>query len=226
MTQSKARHEQKFLINPLDAASLRNRLRLVLRCDAHARGGRYRVRSLYFDNLDDKALREKLDGVSVREKFRIRYYNDNTDFIRLEKKRKAHGLCQKFSTPLTRAGCERLLTGDIQWLRDTEDPLLLEFYCKMTVQGLRPRVIVDYEREPFVYSPGNVRVTLDSHVRTALSCCELFRPDLACVQVQPHALILEIKYDEYLPDLVRDLVQTPFRQSSAFSKYATCRIYG
>ena len=226
MTQSQARHELKYLISPIDAAALRHRLRAALRPDAHAGPGGYRIRSLYFDNPDNKALREKLDGVSVREKFRIRYYNADPSFIRLEKKCKAHGLCRKAATPVTRAGCERLLQGDTLWLRDAEDPLLMELYCKMTSQGLRPKVIVDYDREAFVFGPGNVRVTLDSHVRTALQATALFRPDLSMAKAQAHALVLEVKYDAYLPDLVRDLIQTNTRQASAFSKYAVCRIYG
>ena len=72
------RHELKHEINLSDMYAIRQRLRTVMRLDENAVNGNYFIRSLYFDNLSDKALREKLDGINCREKFRIRYYNYNT----------------------------------------------------------------------------------------------------------------------------------------------------
>ena len=79
------RHEWKQEINMSDLIALKPSVRAIMKPDKHAANGKYEIRSLYFDNLSDKALREKLDGLSVREKFRIRYYNGDTSFIHLEK---------------------------------------------------------------------------------------------------------------------------------------------
>ena len=122
----------------------------VASSDPHAKDGKYHIRSLYFDNLDDKALREKIDGVNGREKFRIRYYNGDTSVINLEKKSRLNGLGTKFSARLTKDEVYRIIAGDIEFMRDSEDPLLPEFYCKMKYQQLRPKTIVDYEREPYI----------------------------------------------------------------------------
>ncbi len=155
------RHEWKIEIAPSDAIAIRQRLRAVAKPDRHAVGGKYQIRSLYFDNAADKALREKLDGVNMREKFRIRYYNCDPSLIHLEKKSKLNGLCRKVSTELTAAEAQALVDGDSAWMMQSGRPLVQELYVKMHSQGLRPKTIVDYTREPFVYEPGNVRVTLD-----------------------------------------------------------------
>ncbi len=221
------RHELKHDINYGDFLALLQRLRVVTRPDSHAdENGSYHIRSLYFDNLQDKALREKIDGVDKREKFRIRYYNDDHSLIRLEKKSKVHGLCSKQSAPLTKTECLRLLEGDDGWLRQKEQPLLLEFYSKLQYQQLRPKTLVDYLRYPFVYLAGNVRITLDSQIRTGLFSRDLFQTYARMTPAPGNAIILEVKYDEFIPGVIRDIVQTNNRQAAAFSKYAVCRMYG
>lgn len=220
------RHEWKHEISWSDVIAIRQRLSAVAQPDAHAVNGRYKIRSLYFDDLTDRALREKIDGVNCREKFRIRYYNDDPAFIRLEKKSRRNGLGSKQSAPLTARETQAIVDGDWDWLAASQWPLLRELYCKMRTQGLRPKTIVDYIREPFVYAPGNVRVTLDHHIRTGLSCTEVLDPDCVTVPAGHDPIILEVKWDAYLPGVIRDLVQLPGRRSAAFSKYAICRIYG
>lgn len=96
----------------------------------------------------------------------------------------------------------------------------------MTTQGLRPRTIVDYTREPFVYAPGNVRVTLDSNIRTGMNGTDFLNPDCVTIPAGDAPAILEVKWDSFLPSLIRDLIQVPGTHTSAFSKYAACRIYG
>ena len=151
------RHEHKFYLNYLDYMVIRSKLSAVMQADTHvSEDGRYLIRSLYFDNAADKALREKADGVSQREKFRIRCYNGNHDFIRLEKKLKSGGLGTKISARLTKEETQRIIDGDIAFMKDRGRPLLTELYGKMTTERLRPKTIVDYEREPFTYPPGNV----------------------------------------------------------------------
>jgi hypothetical protein len=221
------RHEYKHQINYEDYLVIKSRLKTLVKPDSHAGpDGKYLIHSLYFDNLSDKALREKLDGVEKREKFRIRYYNEDTDYIRLEKKCKIYGLCDKYSAPLTKEETIRICHGDIEFLRSAENPLLQELYAKMRYQLLKPRVVVDYEREPFIYGPGNVRITFDSNIRTGLYHNRFFEGDVYTAPTQGSGIILEVKYDAFLPEIVEKAVQIPNRSASAFSKYAACRMYG
>ncbi len=220
------RHEWKHEISPADCLVLRARLGAVCRTDGHAVDGRYRIRSLYFDDLRDKALREKLDGVDKREKFRLRYYNLDPSLIRLEKKCRRGGLGTKAVCPVTVEEARAIVDGRLDWMPDSGRPLVQELYHKMRVQGLRPRTIVDYIREPFVYDPGNVRVTLDYDIRTGLRCTDLLDPGCPTIPAGEPVTILEVKWDAFLPDLIRDIVQLEGRRSAPFSKYAACRIYG
>lgn len=221
-----ARHEWKHEITYGDLLTLRSRLRAVCQVDPHAENGVYTIRSLYFDTPSDKALREKNDGVSRREKFRIRCYNGDTGFIRLEKKSKFGGLGTKDSAPMTAEEVQKLLDGDLAWMIESPYPLLQELYSKVRWQGLDPKTLVDYTREPFIYGPGNVRVTLDYHIRTGLFCTDFLNPDCPTIPAGDSPILLEVKWDEYLPSIIRDAVQLPGRRSTAFSKYAACRIYG
>ena len=220
------RHEWKHEISYTDLLCIRQRLRAVAEPDPHARNGKYFIRSIYFDNGADKALREKIDGVNLREKFRIRFYNMDPSVIRLEKKSKRNGLGSKYSAPLSAAEAQAIVDGDLDWMLDSGRPLVQELYCKMRYQGLKPRTIVDYTREPFIYRPGNVRVTFDYDIRTGMDCTDFLNPDCVTVPAGDAPILLEVKWDEYLPSIIRDAVQTPGRRAEAFSKYAQCRIYG
>ena len=226
MATTRYRHEWKHEIDLADRLALRARLGAVCRADRHAMGGSYQIRSLYFDDRRDKALREKIDGVDRREKFRIRYYNGDPSFIRQEKKSKWNGLGAKAMAELSAGEVQAIVDGDLAWMPDSGRPLVQELYHKMRSQGLRPRTIVDYTREPFVYAPGNVRVTLDYDIRTGLGCVDFL--DQACVTVPAGEAvsILEVKWDAFLPGIIRDAVGLPNRRAGAFSKYAACRIYG
>lgn len=221
------RHEWKHALHPAEAREVGRRLRALMQRDPHAgSGGRYVVRSLYFDNLDDRALREKLDGVNRREKFRIRYYNNDMGFLRLEKKSKVNGLCGKESASLDREEAQAIVEGRLDWMRGARGgPLVQELYAKMRTQGLRPKTIVDYDREPFIYGPGNVRVTLDRDIRTGLRCTDFLDRGCVTIPAGDAPVILEVKWDAYLPSLIQDAVRMG-RGHTAFSKYAACRIYG
>ncbi|MCQ2433757.1 MAG: polyphosphate polymerase domain-containing protein [Oscillospiraceae bacterium] len=219
------RHEVKHEINRSDMITIRQRLRAVAYPDAHAVNGVYRIRSLYFDNLNDKALRENLNGLSRREKFRIRYYNGDTSVIHLEKKSKVGGLGRKESASLTIKQAQQIADGDLTWMLHSDAPLVRELYSKMTTQGLQPKTIVDYTREPFVFPAGNVRVTLDYDIRSGMRCTDFLDADCVTVPVTD-TIILEVKWDSFLPDIIRDAVSLESRREGAFSKYANCRIYG
>lgn len=220
------RHEWKHEISVSDIIAIRHRMRAIAKPDPHAVNGVYQIRSLYFDNLADKALREKLDGINIREKFRIRYYNGDLSLIRLEKKSKRGGLGRKESAPLSTEEAQWIVEGNRGWMPGCGRPLIRELHQKMTTQGLRPKTIVDYTREAFTYAPGNVRITLDSNIRTGLRCVELLSPDCVTLPAGNAPIILEVKWDEFLPSIIRDAVQLEGRRTAAFSKYAACRIYG
>ncbi len=223
------RHELKYGIGYAQYLELRSRLQAAMQSDSHAgRSGRYLIRSIYFDNYADKALREKRNGVSVREKFRIRYYNNDFSFITLEKKVKNNNLCMKSGTEITEAQCRQILDGKLNWMRGHPSPLVQELYAKMHFQVLRPRVLVSYVREPYVYGAGNVRVTFDSDIRTTLYHGTFLEENVADISAAeaPRDRILEVKYDAFLPEVIRGLIQTDSLRQQAFSKYEASRRFG
>lgn len=220
------RHEWKHEISLSDMITLRSRLQAVAQIDSHAIDGNYEIRSLYFDNLSDKALREKIDGVNNREKFRLRYYNKDVSLIHLEKKSKQNGLGAKTSAVLTKDEAQAIIDGDYSRIAESEYPLIKELYLKMTTQQLRPKTIVDYTREPYIFPAGNVRVTMDYDIRTGLKCTDFLNTGCTTIPAGNAPIILEVKWDAYLPDIIRDIIQLNGRHTCAFSKYAACRIYG
>lgn len=220
----KGRHEHKLYINYFDYIQLSSKLKHIVQFDENAPdNGSYIIRSLYFDNYSDKAVVEKLSGVSRREKFRIRFYNNDPSLIRLEKKSKANRLCYKESTPISIELCEGILAGNLGLLKESGQPLLMELYTKMHYQNLRPRTIVDYKREAYVYHAGNVRITFDSNIRTSNNVGGIFNPELVTIPAAS-AIVLEIKYDGFLPEIIRQMVQIDNRNETEFSKYVISRL--
>lgn len=220
------RHEWKHVLNYADLLTLRHRLGAVMERDPHVIDGKYHIRSLYFDNPDDKALREKIDGVNVREKFRIRLYNWDTSLIKLEKKSKRNGLGTKYSATLTAEEAQKIVDGDLDWMMASDQALVQELYCKMRYQQLEPKTIVDYTREPFIFRPGNVRVTLDYDIRTGQERTDFLDPEVVTIPAGDAPILVEVKWDEFLPTIIRDAVTLPNRRVGSFSKYAQCRVYG
>lgn len=222
------RHELKYRISYAQYIELRDRLRTAMQHDEHTGAdGRYLIRSIYFDNYMDKALREKVQGILIREKFRIRYYNDDFSYLTLEKKIKDNTLCRKVDVQITEEECRKLLEGEITWMRDHPAPLVQELYTKMRSQLLCPRVLVSYMREPYVYRAGYVRITFDSDIRTTLYHKDFLEEKVIDINtVGPQERILEIKYDAFLPEIIRRLIQTNTLRQTAFSKYEACRCYG
>ncbi len=220
------RHEWKHEINAADMITLRLRLRAVMKTDAHAVMGKYEVRSLYFDNEADKVLMEKVNGVAYREKFRIRYYNNDTTRLMLEKKSKYNCLGHKQTAALTTEEAQAIADGQYHWMVQSRQELIRELYSKIKSQGLRAKTIVHYTREPYVFEPGNVRVTLDYNIRTGYHCTNFLNPDCVMIPAGEQTAVLEVKWDAFLPDIIRDVVQLEGRQTAAFSKYQVCRMYG
>ncbi len=220
------RQEWKIEINRADLFAQRSRVRAVMEPDAHAVDGVYHIRSLYFDSPTDRALREKIDGVNRREKFRIRFYNGDVGFLRLEKKSKLNGLCAKQTAVISPELAQTFADGRLPALTSDAPPLLREFCYKVKTEGLLPKVVVDYTREAYLYRPGDVRVTFDSGIRTASRCADFLSCDLVTIPAGEDAILMEVKWGAFLPDLIRDAVGLTGRRAGAFSKYAKCRIYG
>lgn len=222
-TEPRLRHEEKHQVNLREALVLSRRLEKLFPRDPHAGPeGSYQVVSLYYDDPYDTALRQKLDGVNRREKFRLRYYGKEPAFFKLEKKYKVKGLCGKGSCRLSREEGERLLRGDFAFLLEKEEPLAREFYAKLR-RGLAPKTVVRYTREAFLYAPGNVRVTLDGDIRAGAP--ERFLIPQKLLPALGGLAVVEVKYDAFLPEIVKLAVQVPNRQGTACSKYALCRRY-
>ena len=220
------RHELKYFINPGELIALRHRLSPVLSLDKHCRGAdrNYTIRSLYFDDAMDTAFYDKQMGVMHRDKYRIRIYNFSDQVIFLERKRKAGDLIQKSSVRITRNLAERIMAGNATGLEKTGVPLLQDLYAQMKINLLRPRVIVDYEREAYVHPAENVRITFDKHVRSGLFSHDLFNPNVPTVRVVPDGReVLEVKYDRYMPDFISALLYNLPADRSAVSKYVLCR---
>ena len=218
------RHEVKHELSYSDMLDIRRRLSLIARRDAHATDGKYHIRSLYFDTPEDAALREKIDGVAKREKFRIRCYDQNDGYIRLEKKTKIGGLGTKDMAVLKKEEVQKILSGEIDWMMDQEDELIRQLYGAMRNRRLQPKTIVDYTREPFIFDPGNIRVTLDYDIRTGLKAKDLLDFSAPTIPVKDAPILLEVKWDAYLPEVIRQAVQLRVREQ-AYSKYAACRMY-
>ena len=222
-TEPRLRHEEKHQVNLREALVLSRRLEKLFPRDPHAGPeGSYQVVSLYYDDPYDTALRQKLDGMNRREKFRLRYYGKEPAFFKLEKKYKVKGLCGKGSCRLSREEGERLLRGDFAFLLEKEEPLAREFYAKLR-RGLAPKTVVRYTREAFLYAPGNVRVTLDGDIRAGAP--ERFLIPQKLLPALGGLAVVEVKYDAFLPEIVKLAVQVPNRQGTACSKYALCRRY-
>ena len=222
------RHELKYLIDPFAYLALSKRIAPLMKRDDHAKvNGRYRICSIYFDDIFDKALRDKINGVPKREKWRIRYYDDDLNFINLEKKIKYNGLCLKLATELKRSEYEAILKGDIAWMIEKDDELIKEFYCKLKNELLKARVLVSYIREPYIYKAGNVRVTFDFAIRSSLFKNDFVsdRDDIVVLD-DPQEIILEVKYDAYLPEVIRQALQIANIRQMAYSKYQACRRFG
>lgn len=225
MNQKVFRHEFKYFINYFEYEALRRRLACVLKNDSFANEkGEYHIRSLYFDDIQNTALFEKQAGILTRKKYRIRIYNINDDVIKLEKKSRIGQFIHKESASLTKAQYDKIIAKEIDFLKESENTLLQEFYFDMVAYRYTPKVIVDYVREAYTWDVNNIRITFDKNLRTGLEKIDIFDKELPTVDVvEEPKMILEIKYDHFLPDFIRNLLQLNSSQRWAISKYVMCR---
>lgn len=218
------RHEWKYYINEGEQALLRERLKCLTRPDEHVgEQGEYKIRSLYFDNYWSGAYQDKVEGVNNRVKYRIRIYNDSDKTINLERKMKQGNYIHKDSASLTRDQCEAILRGEYGFLLRHPEQLAREFYYECTTNLMRPRVIVDYDREPLTLDAGTVRVTFDKRLRAAMLGFDLFDPLLPTLSASPPGkTILEVKFTEFLPTVIRQALPPGSGELTAISKFIMC----
>ena len=223
------RSELKHYINYQDYLIIKSKISNFLTLDknVYKDSFEYKIRSIYFDNFNNKVLEEKLLGLNKRDKFRIRLYNDDDSFIRLEKKSKINGLCKKISEPITKDEVLKIINNDIEFLIKSKKQVFQDLYIKMKTEFLKPKTIVDYEREAYIYKVGNVRITFDKNLRTGIVSNDIFNKELCTISpIDKDYIILEVKYDEFLPEFILDLIQLGERSKTSISKYALCRMYG
>ena len=219
------RHEFKYYISYFEYESLRRRLKHLLKPDAFANDqGEYHIRSLYFDDVHNSALYEKQAGVLSREKFRIRIYNISDSLIKLEKKSRIGQFINKELAILSRQDYDKIVAKDFDFLRKAHNRLLNEFYFHIKAKKLQPDVIVDYVREAYTSKVSNIRITFDKNLRTGLYSTDLFNKYIPTVDVIEKPLyVLEVKYDRFLPDHIRKILQLSSNQRYAISKFVICK---
>lgn len=227
--EERYRHELKYICSELELQVIERKLRLAMRPDPHADGnGEYLIRSVYFDDYRRSRFFENEDGVDPREKFRIRIYNGSDGRICLEKKIKRRGMTGKESCPIDRETCDRMLSGLPIRDRLGQHPLLDEWILMRDTAMLRPVMLGEYVRKPFVYRLGNVRITFDRNICASLNPAELFNPEISRVAVLPTGYhVLEVKYDDFLPDVIGQLIDNGHMLQTTFSKfYLGCKATG
>lgn len=224
MTKRIFRHEQKYLITYPQYQELRPVLAALLQRDKNVGpSGEYLVRSLYFDDLYRSAYVQKQSGVYARKKYRVRVYNCKDSVIRLECKYKQGSYISKESLALTRQEYQSLLRGDCSFLLEKSSQMGREFCADAHSRLLRPDVVVDYEREPYILDAGTVRVTFDKGVRAASPRADLFDPRIPTYSaIPPDRMILEIKFTGYLPERVRRIFRLRDMPQTSASKFCLC----
>lgn len=221
MSEKGMRYELKYEISRPALEMLTARLRGAMRTDRHAGANGYTIRSLYFDDIDRSAYRDKIDGVRDRSKLRLRCYNGDTKYLVLENKEKLGNLTRKTGERVTLETARRLTAGESPGAAGGETLLLYEALRRSA--GLRPAVIVEYDRLPFVYPVSNVRVTLDMNVRTVPGGTDLFDFQRLTVPVLDEGTaILEVKFDSFLPEYLAGLLNDVPKTRIAVSKYVKC----
>ena len=225
MSEMQYRHEYKYLISCAQVEMVKNRLSHLIPLDRHSgEAGKYTIRSLYFDDYEDRCYYENENGTDPREKFRIRIYNHKTTEIKLECKRKERGKTHKSSCFLTEEQTRTLMAGQILPDIAKQPPLLQKLTYLMMTRRMRPVVIVEYERIPYVYPGGNVRITLDTNISASRAVACFLDEHIPVRPVMPMGQqLLEVKYDAYLPDFIKQNLQLENLQQTAFSKFYICR---
>lgn len=219
------RSEWKYQITQAQIELLKSRLCGIMRPDPHAgTQGQYQVRSLYFDDFANSCFYDNENGTAPRRKYRIRIYDGSARRILLECKEKVGGKTRKRSCLITKEQAEMLISGRPLPASQLLPELLLEMTVRQQQYCLRPVIIVEYDRIPFLFGPGNVRVTFDRNIRSSTDFAHFLSASVPGRLVMPTAQhLLEVKFDEYLPEMIHACLDLGQLQQTAFSKYYLCR---
>ena len=225
MAGTEYRHEYKYPMSSAQIVLLRSRIEHLMFPDPNAgTSGRYSIRSLYFDSIDNRCYYENENGTEPREKFRIRIYNQSAERIMLECKRKQGGKVKKVSCRLTANQVQMILQNEFEPEMENVPPLFRKLELLRRNELYRPVVIVEYERIPFVYPAGNVRVTFDCNIASSGDVGGFFLRELPKRPVMPTGQhLMEVKFDEFLPDPIYSSLNLGTLQQTAYSKYYICR---
>ncbi len=216
------RHELKYILKPYDAAVLKKQLALVCQLDPHSVSEdlSYEIRSLYFDDALHSAYDDKVNGEMTRKKYRIRMYNRDTDFIRLECKHKDDIWTYKQEQAISLDVCRKLMKADYSGI-EADGPLMRQFLIDAKLFALRPAVIVDYKRLAFTYPVSEVRITFDEDIRSGRYDCDFFRKNLNSFDVmEDDSVELEVKCNDFIPDHILAILGSVDKCRLALSKYA------
>ncbi|MBQ7841596.1 MAG: polyphosphate polymerase domain-containing protein [Lachnospiraceae bacterium] len=221
------RHELKYVCTAQQLKIVENRIKPLLKPDPHTGpGGSYHISSVYFDDEWNSCFWENEDGTDPREKFRIRIYNGSDEKITLELKQKMRGMTRKKSCPLSRQQCSLILKGEVLKTEEKMPLLLQKFTMEQKERRLKAKVIVEYDRVPYIFRLGNVRITLDENILSSMETDRFLEGGYPRRPIMPMGQhVLEVKYDEFLPDPIRQLLQLESLQRTSFSKYYLCRKY-
>ena len=221
------RHEYKYLCTSIQSAILKSRVNALLKKDIHSGDtGGYRVRSLYFDSLDSNCYFENEAGVDRRDKYRIRIYDCNTKYILLEKKSKERTMTSKTSCQIDETICRKLINREPITITSTMSDVEKKLLSELQYKGMRPVVIVDYFRYPFVEKNGNVRVTFDENISSSNDVLNFLDRDIISRPVlSTGKSVIEVKWDELIPEYIKKHIQLEDLQWCSFSKYYLCRKY-
>ncbi len=221
----KFRHEHKFLIEYDTYARIRSSIKQVMSLDANSVEGKgYHIRSLYFDDMYENALFEKLSGIVNRKKYRVRIYNFSNERIKLEIKRKFNDYTHKVATTIDREEYERIYNADISDFAFSDDSVKRSYYLEMRNNLLRPKVIVDYYREAFVLPYNEIRITFDTQLAALKPTLNIFSESMHTTALPPYySLILEVKYNNFLPNHIKTILERYDLTRLSVSKFLLCR---
>ncbi len=218
------RQEKKYLLNIIEGEKIRGRLEQVMMKDAHNGSRGYRIRSLYFDTLDDSDFYDKIEGIELRRKLRLRIYSPESDFAMLEMKQKEGSYQRKRSLRVSREDAQKLIKGEFSALLHYEDPFAAECFGLFSARGYRAKAIVEYRRRAYIARENKIRVTFDSEITAAESCLDLFSPQLSLnPAMEPFNSVLEVKYNGFLLSYIKELLAMADRSELSVSKYCLAR---
>ncbi|MBD5477549.1 MAG: polyphosphate polymerase domain-containing protein [Lachnospiraceae bacterium] len=218
------RHEIKFLVSDMDLEIIRYRLLPIMQQDIHQTGESYTIRSLYFDDFQNSCMKENEDGIDNRQKFRIRIYNEEISFIKLEKKIKYRGMTRKESALISKSDVLTYMDRSVKVFQKESERLEKELQTQIQTKGMHAASIVEYERTAFVEERGNVRITFDRNIRGSTKVNDFFKSRLMAIPLLPKGIqVLEVKYDELLPGYIYEVLNMGTLQRSSFSKYCYSR---